>query len=227
MSEYMRGIDVSHHNSESLIEDIISDREAGLDFLIAKATEGTSFTDKKFDSYMKMCAKNGVLRGAYHYVNAPTKLESGAFMGSEGEAYNFVSRVRPYGDTLLALDFEESKMLSQYGVEYLCNVAQYVKSMTGTPPLIYASESVLRQFDFSMAQSIGCGVWVAKWGKNTPKNLFEVGWVFDKASSCNFGVVALQQISSKAVFNGNNINLDIDIANMSKSAWAKYANPRL
>lgn len=223
MAEYLRGIDVSHHNTPIKIQTIAEDKEIGLDFIIAKATEGWNFRDSAFDVYMSMANREGLLRGAYHYVNAPNLTANSA----ETEAYNFVSMVRPYGDTLLALDFEESKMLNQQGVDYLFAVASTVKKVTGTPPLIYLSEAVLKRFDFSKIKSLGCGVWVAKWGNNAAKSLYDVGWPYTKAYDGGFGTLAIQQISSKAELAGKEMPLDVDVAFMTRKAWAKYANPRL
>ena len=222
----LQGIDISHHNGENILDIVMHNNP--IDFVICKATEGATFFDKLFDSNMTKADKYALLRGAYHYVNAPNQTVSGAFMGSEGEAYNFVSHARPYGDCILVLDFEEKRMLKQEGVDYLGNVAQFVKSMTGTPPLIYVSESVVKQFNFSNIVDIGCGLWVAKWKKGYVPVVGNVtADAYVAASSGEFGITAIQQISDMGMVGGKIYNLDVDIANMSVAAWRKYANPRL
>ena len=217
------GIDVSHHNGSNVE---FFAQQFGVDFIIAKATEGVSFVDKKFDENMKIAERHGLLRGAYHYVN-PSPQYCNEFRAYQ-EAKNFVSTVRPYGDCILALDFEESNILTGEGVAFLTKVAEYVKAMTGTPPLIYASESVVKQFDFSGCVKIGCGLWVAKWKKNTmPKVGQATESDYIKANPREFGMVAIQQISSSGVVDSKVYSIDVDIAFMSREAWAKYANPRL
>lgn len=218
---YMTGIDVSHHNKNQAIFDIATNSQ--IDFLIAKATEGKTFRDKEFDMYMKYAKECSLLRGAYHYVNSDI-LDS---QSATFEAYNFCNYVRPYGDCLLALDFEEKKMLNPDGVNYLFLLASEVELITGTKPLIYMSESTYKQFDFSAFAEHGFGLWSAKWGNNIPHNLLENGFAFNKAISEPFSVLAIQQISSKAYWDKKVIPLDVDVAFMSRDAWGYYANPRL
>lgn len=232
MSNYMMGIDVSHHNNKALIESILCDKTANVDFVIAKATESVAYKDVEFDFYMRLALSYNKLIGAYHYVNS-FDLTAGS-VGSDltaesarNEAYNFCSYVRPYSSAILVLDFEEKHLLNQQGVDYLYLVAKEVKNMTGTPPLIYMSESTYKQFDFSELIKLGCGLWSAKWGKNRAVDLTEVGQVYNKAESGRFGVVAIQQISSKGFWKNQEIPLDVDLAFMSKDAWRCYANPRL
>lgn len=216
------GVDVSHHNGAVL--DLLAGHH--IDFVIAKATEGITFKDSKFDGNMQSAKLFNLLKGAYHYVNTEPQYMN-EFRAYQ-EAKHFVSYVRPYGDCLLALDFEEKHMLSQQGVNYLGGVAQFVKDMTGTPPLIYASESVIKQFDFTPCIKVGCGLWAAKWKKNVCPEIEHLSKDdYVSASAKQFGVVAIQQISSKAKIGGVEYNLDVDIANMNMTAWHKYANPRL
>lgn len=231
--EYLKGIDVSHHNALTFVEKTITNAEqsnASLDFLIAKATEGYRHKDNMFDVFMALAYNHGLLRGAYHYVNPKSGGVDATFIDDKAaynEASNFVSQVRPYGDCILVLDFEENYLLTQSGVDYLYKVAANVNALTNTPPLIYMSEWLLKKFDFSKIAQLGCGIWIAKWksGYCTPIN--DVGWVYNKAESGVFSTLAMQQISSKVEIDGNIKPLDTDIAFMSVKAWDKYANPRL
>lgn len=219
------GVDISHHNG-SIMDKLKQVITFPIHFVICKATEGTSFVDTRFDANMDNAEDMGLLRGAYHYVNSKDVHNADAAMK---EAEHFVRRVRPYGDALLALDFEEKSMLSQDGVDYLTLVASRVKNLTGTPPLIYVSESVVKQFDFSGCVKVGCGLWVAKWMKNRVPELNDgiQENEYAKAVSGEFGITAIQQISDICNIHGITYNLDVDIANMSVEAWEKYANPRL
>ena len=58
-------IDISHHNT---------DVEAKLEkykphIVIAKASEGVSFKDPKFNDYFQLCQKRKILFGAYHFLS--------------------------------------------------------------------------------------------------------------------------------------------------------------
>lgn len=218
---YITGIDVSHHNKNQPIRDIAVNSQ--IDFIIAKATEGKTFKDKEFDGYMNIAKECGLLRGAYHYVNSDIVTQEYAIK----EVENFLSYVRPYGDCILALDFEEKKMLNQDGVNYLLFMSLAIQQFTGTLPLIYMSESTYKSLDFTALSKLGCGLWAAKWGSNNAADLSENGFVFSKAISSPFSVLAIQQTSSKAYWNGKIIPLDVDVAFMSREAWTYYANPRL
>lgn len=220
--KYMYGIDVSHHNNEKLIYEIM-EKNFNTEFVIAKATEGKKFQDKAFDGYMQQAGLYGILRGAYHYVNS-NDMDIASAME---EVRNFLTYVRPYGDCLLALDFEEKKMLNERGVNYLALIAANVKLYTGVAPLIYMSESTYKTLDFSELVKIGCGLWAAKWGKNNAIDLnAEIYPSFQPAVATPFSCLAIQQISSKAIWNDKNVALDVDIAFMDATGWKKYANPR-
>lgn len=218
---YITGIDVSHHNAKQPIFDIAVSSQ--IDFIIAKATEGKTYKDKEFDYYMNVAYNQGLLRGAYHYVNSDNMVKEDAIK----EVENFLSYTRPYGDCILALDFEEKKMLNAKGVEYLLFMAIAIKQFTGVPPMIYTSESNYKTLDFTALAALGCGLWAAKWGISNPCDLCENGFAFNRAIAKPFSVLALQQVSNKAIWDEEIINLDVDVAFMSTDAWSYYANPRL
>ena len=166
----------------------------------------------EFDNFMNIACGKGLLRGAYHFVSMTEPYE---------QALNFVSTVRPYGDCLLALDFEDSDgamKVSQDTINnYLYPLAKYVKLMTGTPPLIYASKYVFDSYDFSEIRKLDCGVWVAKWDRIT-----------DKPTIKNWGsLIAIKQYTDKGSIDELVGNTDLNVAYMTKDVWKKYANPRL
>lgn len=212
------GVDVSHWNryKEKKSTDSITAEShkslSSIDFMIAKATQGIGHKDSEFDNFMNIACGKDLLRGAYHFVSMTEPYE---------QALNFVSTVRPYGDCLLALDFEDSDgamKVSQDTINnYLYPLAKYVKLMTGTPPLIYASKYVFESYDFSEIRKLDCGVWVAKWdnteGKPTIKN-----WN---------NLIAIKQYTDKGRIAELVGNTDMNVAYMTKDVWKKYANPRL
>lgn len=216
------GIDISHHQPDNIIRKAVIAYSGKLQFVIVKATEGVTHVDNKFDKFMEDAKESKLLRGAYHYVNAKNGI---VVHNAQAEAANFIRTVRPYGDCLLALDFEDSSVLSQAGADYLGEIAREVRKYTGAPPLIYMSQSVLNRFDFTKAKEVGCGVWVARWKTGRFRPTLDNASI--NATPGEFGIVAIQQVANGVEFDGGLVSLDADIANMSEEAWAKYANPRL
>lgn len=205
------GVDVSHWNTYKEKNSHYRPLSS-IDFMIAKATQGIGYKDSEFDNFMNIACAKGLLRGAYHFVSMTEPYE---------QALNFVSTVRPYGDCLLALDFEDSDgamKVSQDTInKYLYPLAKYVKLMTGTPPLIYASKYVFDSYDFSEIRKLDCGVWVAKWDRIT-----------DKPTIKNWGsLIAIKQYTDKGSIDELIGNTDLNVAYMTKDIWKKYANPRL
>lgn len=215
------GYDVSHWNEKLVTDNFLLCNPA--DFIIAKATEGYTYHDSRFDYYMALADRFGLLRGAYHYIKPDWG--NRANLNPLWEAKNFVAHVRPYGDALLALDFEEKELFNSEGIDYLAKVALYVKEFTGTAPLIYASESVIVSHDFKALVELGCGLWVAKWSGSYGKSNIP------SANRGQFSTTAIQQYTSKSLISDGKVvaptSLDGDVAYMTDLAWAKYANPRL
>jgi lysozyme len=59
-----RGVDVSHHQGEIAWQQVSRDR---IDFAYLKTTEGSSFTDPRFDSNARAARRAGLRVGGYHY----------------------------------------------------------------------------------------------------------------------------------------------------------------
>lgn len=60
----VRGIDISAHNGRI---DFSKVKDAGIDFVFIKASEGTDFLDKRFRANFDSAASYGIPSGAYHF----------------------------------------------------------------------------------------------------------------------------------------------------------------
>jgi GH25 family lysozyme M1 (1,4-beta-N-acetylmuramidase) len=79
------GIDVSNNNGRL----VLSTGFSGLDFVIAKRSEGSNYTDADYDYYEAETAKvPGCLFGAYHFLHAERQ-------EAENEALYFLARINP------------------------------------------------------------------------------------------------------------------------------------
>ena len=94
----VRGVDISAHNGEVDFEKM---KQAGIDFVMLKATEGISFIDKKFEENYEKARQAGLRVGAYHFFRFDCD--------GRVQAFHFLNTI---GDRIfdcpLALDVEES-----------------------------------------------------------------------------------------------------------------------
>ena len=88
----MRGIDISGWQKGIQLDKI------DLDFVIIKATQGTTITSNSFADQANQAFKLGKKVGFYHYAGGG---------GAEAEAKHFFNAVKPYlGKAILVLDWE-------------------------------------------------------------------------------------------------------------------------
>lgn len=66
------GVDVSHYNS---VKDFKDNLES-IQFIIAKATEGSDIKDSKFKEYRSYAYKHGLKFGAYHFLTKESSIKN-------------------------------------------------------------------------------------------------------------------------------------------------------
>lgn len=144
----LHGIDVSHWQSGLQLA------KTDAQFALFKATDGTSYVDATCDGFVNQAKKLGIPWGIYHFWQGnPT-----------AEADHFVDSVAGYiGHGLLVLDFEGAHATSASAAKTFLD---HVYSRTGVRPLIYMSQSVTRQFDWS-AVAKNYALWVARYGSSS------------------------------------------------------------
>jgi GH25 family lysozyme M1 (1,4-beta-N-acetylmuramidase) len=127
-------------------------------FGIVKATEGLTFDDSAFARHWRELAKDGLVRGAYHYghpANDPIA-EAKHFLSVVG-----AQKTKP-GD-LLVLDLETSDGESVSQVNAWAKAwMSYVKSKTGTKPFFYSSWNFADTYGHGLQQY---PLWVANYNK--------------------------------------------------------------
>lgn len=143
----MKGIDISHWQ-----DGLDLSKVSGIEFVIIKATDGTSMVDPKCDHFYQQAKKLGLHRGVYHF-----------YEGGDGtkEADFFLHNIGGYvGDAILALDFETHTTDVADAKKFLDRV--YAK--TGVKPVIYMSASVKNANNWSSVAKADYGLWLARWG---------------------------------------------------------------
>jgi lysozyme len=131
--DLIKGIDVSHNNGAI---DWASVAAAGISFAFAKATEGKTFKDRKFNTNYTEMKNHGIIRGAYHFFHPN--------IDARAQAENFLQLVQTVGtgDLPPALDVEvnDNKTTSDIiqGIQVWMDV---VSKALQCNPIIYTSAS--------------------------------------------------------------------------------------
>jgi len=169
-SQTILGIDVSHHQGNINWNLVKND---GKIFAYCKASEGMTYHDPNFITYMTNGANAGIIMGAYHFARPDNNT-------AVQDATNFINQSQAYiGGGFLppALDLEDpnsSTHLDQlFTSTQLTNWVQTwmntVENQTGIHPIIYLSSHYA---NFLKSSLNIYGLWIAKPNTtaNTPPN---------------------------------------------------------
>lgn len=198
----LSGIDISHHNYSVLKADGLSmlHERAALGFVIAKASEGVTFNDPRFNEYMKYIGEADIMNdfvqvGAYHYARPENN-------AAKAEAKHFVDIVGKYaGHMVYALDVEGRALQMPDIDKWSYDWMETVRDLTGVKPVIYLQKSALKKFVRCAASDFG--LWCASWQKVKPADV--APWSF------------------MAIWQNNGFNVDTDYFFGSPEQWRKYA----
>lgn len=130
------GIDVSHHQS---VIDWGKVAGAGVVFSFLKATEASTFVDRRFAYNWRETKKQGVLRGSYHFFrpHAPVERQISNFLNTQGKLES--------GDLPPVLDLEVPESWRSLSLKKrIAIVRQWldaVEAALGIKPIIYLSSS--------------------------------------------------------------------------------------
>lgn len=165
MADHPLGIDVSNNNGAIDWSRVAG---SGVQFAIAKITEGTYFRDGFFQEFWSGMKANGLYRGAYHFAKP-------SLSGPIDEANYFLHAFELLGTPLepgniLALDLEDPDVsrgrdLSGWTLQWL----RHVESLVGFKPLVYTSPGYAQEHHLANEPALAdYGLWEASWGVPTP-----------------------------------------------------------
>ena len=199
----MNGIDISSWQTGINLEAVPAD------FVIIKATQGTSYVNPDCDRAYQQAKKAGKLLGVYHYAEG---------LDPTAEADYFLANTKGYlMEAVLFLDWESGGN-AKFGIsdkEWCKTFLDHIANKTGVKPILYCSQSVMNRFN-----GIGdYGLWIAQYANNEQTGHQEHPWN-EGAYTC-----AIRQYSSHGRLSGYGGDLDLDIAYMDATGWKKYANP--
>lgn len=195
----MNGIDISNWqpaNITSLVD---------FDFVIIKATEGTSYVSPNCDAQYQAAKKRGKLLGVYHFADG---------LDPVAEANFFVDNVQGYlGEAVLVLDWEANAVSK--GADYVRKFCNQVKARTNVPPIIYGSASPIGAAGIpAVAKEVNSGLWVAAYPNSAATGYRDEPQLLGSV---------IRQYASTGRLNGYNANLDLNVSTLTADQWHAYA----
>lgn len=128
----MNGIDIGN-NQDSVDMDQV--KNSGIGFIVAKATQGTTFIDPYYNPNIANAKAAGLLAGAYHFAQF-TDVTS-----AEKEANYFVSNCSSANPDFVVLDFEQSG-ISRDMTEVCLTFLDIISKIA--PAVIYCNPSYIK-----------------------------------------------------------------------------------
>lgn len=207
----MNGIDISGNQAGINLSTVPAD------FIIVKATQGTTFVNPEYKRQMAQAEQLGRYLGVYHYAGKGKM---------ENEAEHFLKTVDPYiGRAILCLDWEKDQNSNFNNPSYAVKWLDYIKAKTGITPFIYMSKSVCREH--AKVWNPSYPLWCAQYANY--QLLFDYKakpWTDDKGygpwKDCK-----IHQYSSRGRLGGYNKPLDLDLAYMDGSEWNSWAQGQI
>ena len=195
----LNGIDVASYQAG------LNPAKVPCDFVIVKATQGTSYINPDFRRMAEAVLKAGKLLGIYHYAAGGNQI---------AEADHFLNVIRPYiGKATLWVDWE-GEQNPAFGK---CDTA-WCKVFL---PYIYMSKiSGCRAHDWSGLANYP--LWCAQYANNNRTGYQSNPWTDEKG----FGAwkkATIYQYSSHGRLSGWNDDIDLNIAWLSRDQWKALA----
>lgn len=203
----LNGIDVSSYQAGLDLGNI------SYDFVLIKATEGTSYVNPYCDAHYQEALAADKKRGVYGFSG---------YGDAVAEANYFVDNCVGYiRDAIFMLDWEGSFVAD---VDWAKHWLDQVQARTGVKPVIYMSEWVCNNYDWSPVINADYGLVVAKYSDYEIDNNYDMTNA-DQPPQVNWGVTGylMWQWTSKGRITGYAGDLDCDVFYGSPEAWDAYA----
>ena len=147
-------------------------KNAGIEVVYIKATEGTSYKNSYLNRYYTDARANGLKIGFYHFLTATS------IAGAEAQAQYFADAIEGKEvDCKLALDYEEFYGVSKNQANRIAVAfIKKIKAITGKDVIVYSNLNNLRN-TFDGYTSIQVLLWLAYYGN--PDNLLDENYAWD------------------------------------------------
>jgi lysozyme len=180
----VEGIDVSHWQGDV---DWRAVKRSGRRFGFAKATEGRSLVDEKFEQNWKNMKDAGIIRGAYHFAK-PT-----AAAKPQARHFHKTVTLEP-GDLPLVLDLEDGEEIGPRRLEqWVRTFVDEIKSLSGAAPIIY-SGGFWKSHLNHMTDNLGCPLWLPQYGPKAENPQAWKKWTFWQYSDGTINAARLRPV---------------------------------
>lgn len=204
----MRGFDISDWQKD------IDVNAVDYDFVICKATQGTSYVNGYCDVNIQKAKQAGKPWGFYHFMWDCDPVEQADYFYANCKNY--------FGEGIPILDYEDG---GRIGSDAAKRFLDRIYELTGVRCLFYTYRNVVQSphddEDWgAIAQNHA--LWVAQYANDAPTGYQDSPWL----PGGGFGAwdsIVMHQYTSHGRLDGYGGNLDLDIAYMDKDAWTAYA----
>ena len=208
----MFGLDIASYQAKMDVTKIPGD------FIIIKATQGTSYVNPCMAKHYDQAKRSGKLLGLYHYFsNGNAKAEADHFLKTVG------SRL---GEAVLVLDWERYQNEREFdrGPVKAKEFLDYVKAKTGVSPLIYTGKAEVRSKNYSAIRDAGYGLWGAQY-PNYNRRGYETPWRDGKywGAYGDESNLDIRQYTSAGMLKGYSGNLDLNYSRLTADQWRALA----
>jgi lysozyme len=155
-------IDLSHYQDGA---DLVRARDAGIEAVIAKATQGATYVDAAFDSHRANTALAGLLWGSYHF---------GTGDDVQSQVDNYLSIASPGDGDLVCLDFESNPHGPSMTLAQARDFVALCHDALGRYPLIYSGHTLKEALGNQPDALLSCcPLWLAQYGSRA---VLPPGW---------------------------------------------------
>lgn len=205
----LHGYDISSYQAGIPIDKVPGD------FVIIKATQGTSYRNPDFTRAASAALTAGKLMGFYHYAAAGT---------AAANAAHFINTISSYiGSGILCLDWESMQNPNYCNVLWVSDFVRIVKEQTGVNCFVYMSKSVTRSANWAgIAEEFP--LWCAQYKDMRATGYQSAPWT-DKHGFGAWDSCLIYQYSSMGFLPGWGHALDLDLAYMTPEEWKRHATP--
>ena len=205
----LNGIDVASYQAG------LDPAKVPCDFVIVKATQGTTYINPDFTRMADAVLRAGKLLGIYHYASGGNQIK---------EADHFLRTIKPYiGKATLWLDWEgeQNPAFGRIDTAWCKVFLPYIKKRTGVTCGIYMSKSVCRSRSWKDIAK-DSPLWCAQYANDNATGYQSNPWT-DDGSFGAWSKAIVYQYSSHGRLAHWGKDLDLDIAWINREQWMELA----
>ena len=182
------------------------------EFVVVKATEGTSYLNPYCGENLRQAEGQGKKLGVYHFAGGGNP---------NAEAEYFVENVKNcIGKAILVLDWEIQN--ASNGTEWAKSWLDRVYALTRVKPLIYMSNHLVNSLNWSEVAAAGYRLWNAYYfNYGTPMGYRPDAPLPERLGA--WGTAVLYQYTSEGNLEGYSGYLDLDVFYGTPGDWDAYA----